>query len=109
MLDKIYTTLFIALMVAAAGSAVTNMKLLRYLKKNQRPVWDALGQPSFFNNSMRNSWRSTKFYFTRAYNRIEDPTAVRLGRRAYVFFILCWVLFLSIFIAGPVFSAFLRS
>jgi hypothetical protein len=101
MTNKIFAALFLVMLVSIAWGVVANARLLRYLRKNHGPVWDALGQPVWFwNDSIRNSWLSARFYMTRAYNKIGDLVAARLGRQAFISSILSCVLLVSIFVVG---------
>jgi hypothetical protein len=48
--------------------------LMYYMRDNHPSVWDALGQPSFLNNSIANGYRGFRYFILRSdYQSLNDP------------------------------------
>ncbi|MBA4210369.1 MAG: hypothetical protein C0454_12650 [Parvibaculum sp.] len=72
---------------------------MRYMRRNHRETWEALGSPSLFlNNTPMNNIRTTKFLLTRRHRTLDDS---RLSLYVYVIrlqwaSVLCLVLVLAV-------------
>src|ERR1700722_6251563 len=74
------------------------------LRRNHAEVWASLGNPSFWNNSPRNSFLFVRWLLRHDYRHLGDKTIKRIGTLAEILFWSAMVLFLlfavSVFTIG---------
>ncbi len=92
MLENIFVLLLVLILVFFVGLTVTHGLILRDIKKNHNSVWVSLGEPSFFNNSISNGIRVTKFLFKTGCRELGDKKLEKwcgLYTKSIIFYLVC--------------------
>jgi hypothetical protein len=86
---------YVGAMIATVSYLAVVAVLLKSLRTYQPAVWDALGRPTLFlNNSIANSFRVAKFVLGREYRNVDRGPIQKLGRAAFLLFVIA--VFLSL-------------
>ena len=73
--QMLYDRLWVALCICVVVQITVSILLNRYLRLNHGDVWNELGQPTMFNNSIHTSIRQLQFFiFSSRYKNLHDET-----------------------------------
>ena|SRR5438034_9197481 len=100
--NSVMIPLFVAMLILVTSYLWMTFNLFVYLKKRHEALWEELGRPSFFNNSISNNWKFLSFLMSRRYRSVPDSFVQERGKFIFCLFIFTTFLFVSVIIIGEI-------
>jgi hypothetical protein len=91
---------FFVLLIAAFIGFGIHREFRQQLRNRHPETWARLGKPSFWNNSMQNSFAVLRFLWKKEYEAVGDPEFTRVAHALRTFNIIYLLLFGAILIAS---------
>ena len=84
---------FLAFVFFAAVGGYLNVKFMKRLRVSHPDVWQRLGSPDYWNQSIKNNWMVLRFILKREFRSLEDPELVKLCEHIRLFDIIFFISF----------------
>jgi hypothetical protein len=91
---------FVVLVVVALVGIPFVREFNHQLRQRHPEVWESLGRPSFWNNSMQNGFAMMRFLWKKEYEAVGDPEFTRVAAAVRTYNIVYLSVFACIVIAS---------